>query len=312
MAALEIVATGYPSLDYIMRVRNLPAPGETGVIQADPPPGQMTPGGCAANVAVGCARLGMRAGLLMVVGDDFASSGYRAALTQAGVDLGGIHIVPGATSFTYLFFDPQGRHQTFFFPGVVTADVVLEGDEAWMRGARWGVITVGVPEHNRAVAEQFHRLGIPIVWAMKGDPFAYPQDLLERLVEIATVAVMNQAEAEALCRLFGWSEIRELLHPPLEMLFVTLGTEGSRVITSQGDSWVPAVPPDQMVDPTGAGDGYLAGLLWALTQGLSPTQAAQAGAIVASFVLEATGCQTNLPTLQPFRERYRHHFGEFR
>jgi nucleoside kinase len=64
-----------------------------------------------------------------------------------------------------------------------------------------------------------------------------------------------------------------------------------------------------MVDPTGAGDAYRAGFLAALHKGYEPLTACRIGTVTASFVVEQTGCQTNLADWGRMEERYRQSFG---
>jgi ribokinase len=64
-----------------------------------------------------------------------------------------------------------------------------------------------------------------------------------------------------------------------------------------------------MADPTGAGDAYRAGFLTAFSRGYDPLIACRVGTVTASYVVEKTGCQTNLPSWDRMEERYRLAFG---
>ena len=91
---------------------------------------------------------------------------------------------------------------------------------------------------------------------------------------------------------------------------VTQGSEGSLWYTRDGTARVPAVPAARFVDSTGAGDAFVAGALFGLLAGLDGPQAGRCAAVVASFVVETWGCQTNLPSPGDLRARYREHFNE--
>ncbi len=99
----------------------------------------------------------------------------------------------------------------------------------------------------------------------------------------------------------------------LRLIGETQGAQGAEVITPQGRTVIPAarLASGAVVDPTGAGDGFAAGLLAGLVWGFSPVESAQLGAVIASYVLEAVGCQTNLPDRAALAGRYRANFGEF-
>ena len=75
------------------------------------------------------------------------------------------------------------------------------------------------------------------------------------------------------------------------MLVTTLGEKGSRVCSTDGEMKIPVVPADQVVDPTGAGDAYRAGLIKGLVTGKPLEDAARMGAVCASFSVARQGTQ---------------------
>ena len=73
---------------------------------------------------------------------------------------------------------------------------------------------------------------------------------------------------------------------------------------------VDAVPPKDVVDPTGVGDGFRAGFLWGRSAGLPVERAAQAGCALACVVLEVTGSQTYTVDRDDFSQRVARAYGE--
>jgi adenosine kinase len=92
-------------------------------------------------------------------------------------------------------------------------------------------------------------------------------------------------------------------------IVTTLGSEGSRLSTPRGSQHILPGPVDQVVNPTGAGDAYRAGLLKALAHGEEIITACRLGATVASFCVEASGTQGHY--FQP-GEVLARHFRTFR
>ena len=92
-------------------------------------------------------------------------------------------------------------------------------------------------------------------------------------------------------------------------LITTRGEQGSVFQTARGEDEVPAVPPSQVLDPTGAGDAYRAGLLKGLALGLEWPEAARMGAVLASFCVEQQGTQEHRLEVPEFWGRYAEHFG---
>ena len=305
---LDLLATGYPSLDYICQVSHTPAIGETAIVRT--PPSHYTFGGCGANVAVGLARLGFRAGVAMVVGDDAPGHDYVAYLQREGIDTRDVIRWPGAgTSESRLYVNPDGEYQNFFYPGAAGAwqgKLTL----ASLADARYALLTVGALHYNRQFVQLVLEAGVPLIWQLKPDVYAYPPDALTNLTRSSVLLMMNRIEADYLTRTLGVSSPADLLSDETQLVVVTLGADGSRIFDETGVYEVPSVPPAQLVDPTGAGDAFTAGFLAGWLPGRPPVVCGRMGAVVASFVLEKVGCQTNLPNWEMLLARYAKHFGQ--
>ena len=92
-------------------------------------------------------------------------------------------------------------------------------------------------------------------------------------------------------------------------LITTRGEKGSLLQTNGASQEVPAVPARQVLDPTGAGDAYRAGLLKGLAVGLDWGDAARMGAVLASFSVEQQGTQEHRLEIKEFWDRYARIFG---
>jgi len=303
---LDLLATGYPSLDYICQVSHSPAVGETAIVRT--PPSRYTFGGCGANVAVGLARLGFRVGVAMVVGDDAPGRDYIAYLQRERVDIRDVIRWPDfGTSESRLYVNPDGEYQNFFYAGAADAwqgKLTL----ASLADARYALLTVGALHYNRQFVQLVLEAGIPLIWQLKPDVYAYPPDALTELTRSSVLLMMNRLEADYLIHTLGVSSAAELLLDETQLVVVTLGADGSRIFDETDVHEVSAVPPVHLIDPTGAGDAFTAGFLAGWLQGRPPVVCGQMGAVVASFVLEKVGCQTNLPDWEMLSARYTEHF----
>lgn len=306
---MDVLTTGYPSLDYIVQVSHSPAVGETALLQALPE--TFSFGGCGANVAVALARLGFKAGVAMVLGHDNGGDIYIRYLTHCGVDIRNVIRLPGEkSSRSYLFLNAEGQCQNFFFPGAADAwqgRLTLEHVDQY----RLALVTVGPFHYNRQFIEAVKQAGVPLVWVLKTDIHAYPPEILGEFLSTSTYVLMNHIEAEYITRTLGFSAISQGLSDITRAIIVTQSSQGSQVFTAAGATAIQAVSVGPVVDPTGAGDGFTAGFLAGLLQGASPEVSARLGAVVASFVLEAVGCQTNLPTWPQATTRFADFFGPF-
>ncbi len=273
--------------DYILPVEQLPRPGSVARILEDAAPGRAFCGGCAPNIAAGLAQLGAHVCLVYPVGVDFNGSSCQGRWEALGIDLSNVSRVPGQRSgFAYIFFQADGETACFAYPGAAEAAQAPSGvtlAPTVVVGPVLGSFTRPVLE--RAIEE--HRQVI-----LTGIAAVQVIDYLPHLAAI----VINAAEATLLGKQLGLDDYKQLARRfPDCRFYITEGEAGSRVYYEGQESVVPSIAPSRFRDPTGAGDGYTAGVVLGLRYGLDPTLAGYLGAAIASFVVEEFGGQTSLP-----------------
>ena len=249
-------------------------------------------GDCSANIAAAAGRLGLRAGLGMVVGDDFETSGYRQHLTNLGVDLAGVEVRSGARSgHSYNVFDYE-NHGFLSLPsrgggGAGRLDPTANPDR---RGAG-----AGRERNVQSIHARGHRK------RERAGPYDGDQRhgcqrwRVRRAVPRGRRhALLSRGEARICKPLWG----RRCCWAPHARSGIRRGYPGVQEVsgTRAGTARVPPVPAARFVDSTGAGDAFVAGALFGLLAGLDGPQAGRCAAVVASFVVETWGCQTNLPS----------------
>jgi len=315
MSAASILITGYASLDSFILIDHFCGQGKTSTVLAFEGLEQPLPGGCACNIAVACARLGIKTTLVTVLGADKHGTAYKKVLTKLGVDTALVSLRKGLPSpRTFLINDREGNHITLYYPGASDEAIQALKDKIKIiqeLNISHGVITVGDPCLTREVVFYLEKKGVPILWSFKGDMRAYPPDLLQYLLRVSTFLVINESEAILLKQLVGLTDIYELLERGFKGVIVTKGKRGSEVLTEAGKEVIPAVRPSRTVDPTGAGDGFVAGVTYGLYHRLPLSISARIGAVLASFVLESWGAQASLPDLAALQTRYREAFGSW-
>lgn len=303
-STVRVYCTGYPSLDHLAWVRSIAGVDETHIVEQ--PWGAPTFGGCAANVAVGLARLGVPTGVGMSLGDDPEGKAFLAYLRRNGVDTAGITIDPGATARSYFFLDQGGRYYLFFDPGTSRDWCPQTWD---FQEAAWALLTVVSRPAAVSFAEAAARAGVRLVWQLKKDREAFPPDVVRTIFPLCSTVIMNRAESRYVRECLGLRSEAEMLGLGPTHVVVTQGRDGAVIWGPSGSVFVPAVPAD-VVDATGAGDAFTAGFLWGLVRGWDVEQAGRAGATVASFVVERPGAQEGLPREEEVRKRHREIFGK--
>lgn len=296
-------AFGHVVLDYIVTVPHLPGPDASVAILER----ERHFGGTAGNLARAAARLGVRTSLASFVGVDFPDD-YRSALRKEGVDLRDLRTIRDATTPVAFVFSARGGQQM---------TVIDQGP--WKAGARLPVLRhsvrdvelvhlgTGPPAYYAKVAQLAEELDRPVAF----DPsqeirYVYDVPRFRAVFRKATYFFGNRAEVALAMRFMRARSVRDLLRPA-EAIVVTLGARGSAIYTREGKLAIPAVRPRRVREITGAGDAYRAGFYAGLARGYDLRRCGILGSAVASFVVEAKGTQTNLPTWTQALGRARRH-----
>lgn len=120
---------------------------------------------------------------------------------------------------------------------------------------------------------------------------SFSGEQLEFFLERATYVAVNDYEGAMLAKRTGRS--LEDIARQVKALVVTRGAEGSTIHAGGRQLHVAAVPPDRVVDPTGCGDAYRAGLLYGIMNGLDWENTARIASTLATFKLEHQGAQNH-------------------
>ncbi|MBC7811278.1 MAG: hypothetical protein H7175_09030 [Burkholderiales bacterium] len=305
---LDVLATGYPSFDYILPVSHSPGLGETALLEKVPDDNGASFGGCGCNVATGLARLGFQAGIAMILGDDYVGALYRSRLREQHIDDRDIIVMPRAqTSRSYLFLNRDGEYQNFFFAG---ASDQWQGSLRLRNvpGSKYALVTVGPYHYNKQFFQLAWESGTPTIWQLKPDIFAYPAEAMSDFASKSKYILMNRIEYAYVSKSMGLQNPEELLSDMTQAVVITRGAEGSQVYSVDGTITVAAVKLDKIVDVTGAGDAFAAGFLAGVLKDWNLQISARIGAVMASFVLQQLGCQTNLPSWKQMETRYNENF----
>jgi fructokinase len=263
----DVIACGELLIDFVST--------ESGVTLAEAPAFKKAAGGAPANVAVGLARLGYRAGFLGQVGEDDFGHFLADTLSGAEVDTGGLRFSTEArTALAFVSLRADGE-RSFMFYRHPSADMLWrpeDVDAGYARSTRifhYGSISlIGEPSRSATLTALGHaRAG--------GALISYDPNLRLALwpsAEAARAGMLSgwqQADVakindEELVFLTGETDLergaRKLWHDRLRLLTVTCGAQGCSYFTADGRGKVAGFVV-HAVDTTGAGDGFVAGLL---------------------------------------------------
>jgi len=265
-------------------------------------------GGCGGNIAYNLRLLGEQPLLLTVTGKDFKQ--YQDRLMQMGVKLDGVYVsdkFPTATAF--IISDPEGHQITVFDGGAMNAvDTAVTVESLGGTGEiAYAMIAPDKPERMVRIADECHKLGVPYLIdpAQQLNNFK-PEDLM-RMIQNAFVLILNEYEADLLSKKIGvpHEQIQSLPKNYIE----THGAKGCTIRSTEGMFFVRAVQPARVLDPTGCGDSFRAGVLAGLMKGKDFQTACQMGALIATYNLEHPGSQDHNFTMEEFKARLENTFG---
>jgi len=262
-------------------------------------------GGCAPNIAYTLALLGERPRLMAAAGEDFGE--YRQWLEAAGVDTSLVVQIPG--KFTASFFcstDLENNQIASFYTGAMADAGQLSFRTAGDCGL--AIVSPNDPGAMMQYAEECRTLGIAYIFDPGQQCTRMSGAELKDGIIGAHLVICNDYEFELIRQKTGFSEGDVLAHA--KALVVTRGEEGSSVYLSSGERVdVAAVPAHRIVDPTGVGDAYRAGLMKGMALRRPFDVCARMGSVAATYVLEHLGGQSHSYTWDEFRHRYEEHFG---
>jgi adenosine kinase len=262
-------------------------------------------GGTGGNIAYNLKLLGEEPRLMATVGHDFAP--YAQRLENLGLSASHVTILEDHfTAQAFITTDVDDNQITAFHPGAMGESHRNRIADA--NGVKLGIVSPdgrqGMVEHAR----DFAAAGIPFVLDPgQGLPMFSGPELLDMMRGARALAV-NDYEASVV--------EDKTRRKPAELarsvgaVIVTRGAEGSTIYADGREMAIPAVKPEALVDPTGCGDAYRAGLLYGLARDWGWEKSARLAALMGSIKIAHRGGQNHRPAREDIARRFRDAFGE--
>ena len=263
-------------------------------------------GGVAGNVAYSLALLGEPPMLVGGGGADFGA--YRAEFERLGIDMR-LVVQDDAmlTGSSFMMSDLAGNQIAGFYPGAAVRAADVSVTEA-ARAAVIGVVGPTSLETMRRHAEEISAAGCRLVFDPSQQVVAMPGDDLRAGIAHAWAVVGSDYEFAVMEQKTGLSV--EAIAERVEVTVVTFGGEGSEIRRGGAIERIPVAPPEVVVDPTGGGDAYRAGLLKGLLRGLPMAVVGRMAALAATYAIERHGTQEHRYGPEGFVERFDRAFPE--
>ena len=248
-------------------------------------------GGTAGNIAYNLQLLDGNPLIMATVGDDFAP--YQNWLTQQ--KLVSTHIKTVAGTFTaqaFITTDTDDNQITAFHPGAMVASHENSVNDA--QGVTLAIIAPDGRDGMFQHARECFEAGIPFLFDPgQGLPMFNGDELLQ-FIEMADYLAVNDYESQIIQDKTGLN--LQQLAAKVKALVVTLGGQGSQIYADGVCHEIPCIKAMHIVDPTGCGDAYRAGLLYGMARGWDWPTCGRLASTMGAIKIESRGGQNHKPS----------------
>jgi sugar/nucleoside kinase (ribokinase family) len=268
-------------------------------------------GGSCANTMAALATLGARAAYVGKVQDDQLGEVFRHDIRAAGVTFETPPLQNGPATARCLIFvtrDAQRTMATYLGacvelgPDDVDEAQVAAAGIVYLEGYLWD--WPGAKAACLKAAQLAHRHGRQVALTLS-DPFCVDRwraEFADLIAHHVDILIANEAE---ICSLYGVNELREaaeVVRSQVRVAALTCGGDGSLLVTADRTERIEAAAIERVVDTTGAGDLYAAGLLYGLAHDLPLAACGRLGSLAAAEALGHYGARATRP-LAPLVEQ---------
>ena len=235
---------------------------------------------------------------MATVGRDFGP--YREWLSKQGVPADHIKVFDSEhTAQAFITTDLDDNQITAFHPGAMQQFHANKVSDA--KDVAIGIVAPDGRDGMIQHAEQFAAAGIPFIFDPGQGLPMFGGDDIKRFVDQATWVAVNDYEWELVQQKTGWTA-KDVIQR-VKALVVTRGSQGSVIYTAEGEIEVPCAKAKAVVDPTGCGDAYRAGLLHGLLHGLDWRATGRIASLLGAIKIESLGTQNHRFTKAEFEAR---------
>ncbi|MFA7243671.1 MAG: carbohydrate kinase family protein [Sulfuricellaceae bacterium] len=261
-------------------------------------------GGCAGNIAYNLQLLGGEPVIMATVGEDFQP--YALRLEQLGLVQTHVRTISRTyTAQAFITTDLDDNQITAFHPGAMNFSYENRIGDA--PDIALGIVAPDGREGMLRHAREFNEAGIPFIFDPgQGLPMFNGEELL-RFVELADYVAMNDYEAQLMQERTG--QTVEQLARQVKALVVTQGAKGSVIHVGGQCHNIPCATAAEVIDPTGCGDAYRAGLLYGIAHGLDWQLTGSLASLMGAIKIASRGGQNHRPTRDEILVRFKEQFG---
>ena len=262
-------------------------------------------GGCAGNIAYNLKLLGADPLPVAAVGQDFAP--YRQHMEEFGIRMDYVRVYDEQfTPQCFITTDLDNNQITAFHPGAMSS-----AHENHVRDIPEVTFAIVAPDSREAMlqhVDEFALRKVPFIFDPGQAMPLFNGDEFRSMIEKATYVIVNDYESQLLQSRTGWSAAE--IAKRVDAYIVTQGPRGSLIHLTDGTTHeIPPARERQVIDPTGCGDAYRAGLIFGIMQGKDWPTVGRMASLMGALKVEHPGTQNQRFTYAEFAAEFAEQFG---
>lgn len=262
-------------------------------------------GGTGGNIAYNLKLLGEDIILLGVAGKDFHE--YQQWLEKNGIETSHVKIEQNIyTASAFIISDKKGNQITNFYPGAMNSNHQFDLKPL----AKNVALAIVSPDNINRMCDiclQCKKNDIPYIFDPGQQLSNFTPRKLLKCIEKAEGLILNEYELELL--LEKTNVTKKYLCERIHLLIITRGEKGSTIESFEKKEEIGICVTKKVIDPTGCGDAYRAGILKGLKRGYSRKKMGQIASLMGTYAVENQGTQNHSFSLNEFENRYKKNFG---
>ncbi|KLD64313.1 carbohydrate kinase family protein [Dyella japonica] len=261
-------------------------------------------GGCAGNIAYNLKLLGADPLPVATVGQDFGP--YQVHMEKCGIRMDYVRVFDDQfTPQCFITTDLDNNQITAFHPGAM-----LSAHTNHVRDIPEISFAIVAPDSRDAMlqhVDEFSARGVPFIFDPGQAMPLFDGAEFRAMIEKATYVIVNDYESQLLQQRTGWSA--QEIASRVKAYIVTLGPRGSQIYTDGTIHEIPPARERQVVDPTGCGDAYRAGLIFGIMKGKDWPTVGRMASLMGALKVEHPGTQNQRFDYAQFSKEFEEQFG---
>lgn len=261
-------------------------------------------GGCAGNIAYNLKLLGGDPLIMATIGQDGAP--YLERLNALGISQRAIRTIDNSyTAQAFITTDADNNQITAFHPGAMWQS--HQNNVADCGPVKFAIVAPDGRDGMLKHAKDCFERDVPFIFDPGQGLPMFNGEELKHFIELATYVAVNDYEAELLMERTGWS-LEEISHH-VTALVVTRGELGADIFNKGERIGIACVAARQVVDPTGCGDAFRAGMLFGLSNGMDWPTIGRLASLMGSIKIAHQGGQNHSPSAAEIQDAFKAAFG---